>query len=76
MSNFPGSNRPAIGISTPLTVNDRFVAVINVVIDLERLSQFLSSLEVGKSGTVVVLDRNGYVMASPDPEARSRWRFA
>jgi adenylate cyclase len=72
ISNFPGSHRQAIGISTPLTVDDRFVAVINVVIDLSRLSQFLSSLEVGKSGTVVVLDRNGNVMASPDPGAIER----
>ena len=72
ISNFPGSNRQAIGISTPLTVDDRFVAVINVVIDLGRLSQFLSSFEVGKSGTVVVLDRNGNVMASPDPGAIER----
>jgi adenylate cyclase len=69
ISNFPGSHRQAIGISTPLTVDDRLVAVINVVIDRSRLSQFLSSLEVGKSGTVVVLDRNGNVMASPDPGA-------
>ena len=72
ISKFPGSQRQAIGISTPLTVDDRFVAVINVVIDLSRLSQFLSSLEVGKSGTVVVLDRNGNVMASPDPGAIER----
>jgi adenylate cyclase len=72
ISNFPGNHRQAIGISTPLTVDDRFVAVINVVIDLSRLSQFLTSLEVGKSGTVVVLDRNGNVMASPDPGAIER----
>src|SRR5437868_1734194 len=71
-SNFPGSHRQAIGISTPLIVDDRFVAVINVVIDLARLSQFLSTLEVGKSGTAVVLDRNGNVMASPDPGAIER----
>ena len=72
ISNFPGSHRQAIGISTPLTVDDRLVAVINVVIDRSRLSQFLSTLEVGKSGTVVVLDRNGNVMASPDPGAIER----
>ena len=72
ISNFPGSNRQAISISTPLMVDDRFVAVINVVIDRARLSQFLSNIEVGKSGTVVVLDRNGNVMASPDPAAIER----
>jgi adenylate cyclase len=72
VSEFPGSNRQAISTSTPLTVNNEFVAVINVVIDLARLSQFLASLEVGKSGTVIVLDRKGNVMASPDPGAIGR----
>ncbi len=48
ISNFPGSHRQAISTSTPLIVDNRFVAIINVVIDLARLSQFLSSLEVGK----------------------------
>jgi adenylate cyclase len=72
VSNFPGSNRQAISISTPLTVNNEFVAVINIVIDRARLSQFLSTLEVGKSGTVVVLDRKANVMASPDPRAIDR----
>ena len=69
VSHFPGSNRQAISISTPLVVNNQFVAVINVVIDLARLSQFLSSLQVGKSGTVVVIDRDGNVVASPDASA-------
>jgi adenylate cyclase len=69
VSHFPGSNRQAISVSTPLVVNNQFVAVINVVIDLARLSQFLSSLQVGKSGTVVVIDRNGNVVASPDENA-------
>jgi adenylate cyclase len=69
VSHFPGSNRQAISVSTPLVVNNQFVAVINVVIDLARLSQFLSSLQVGKSGTVVVIDRTGNIMASPDPTA-------
>ena len=69
VSNFPGSNRQAISTSTPLIVDNRFVAVINVVIDLSRLSQFLSTLQVGKTGTVIVLNRNGNVIASPDPGA-------
>jgi adenylate cyclase len=72
ISNFPGSHRQAVGISSPLTVDNKFVAVINVVIDLARLSQFLSTIEVGKSGTVVVLDRNGNIVASPDPGAIDR----
>jgi hypothetical protein len=54
VSDFPGSHRQAISTSTPLMVDNRFVAVINVVIDLARLSQLLTTLRVGKTGTVVV----------------------
>ena len=69
VSNFPGSNRQAISTSTPLVVDNRFAAVINVVIDLSRLSQFLTSLHVGRTGTVVVLNRRANVVASPDQSA-------
>ena len=50
-------------------VDNRFVAVINVVIDLARLSQFLTTLRVGRTGTVVVLDHDGNVVASADRTA-------
>jgi adenylate cyclase len=69
VSNFPGSNRQAISTSTPLVVDNRFVAVINIVIDLSRLSQFLASLQVGKTGTVIVLNGKANVVASPDQGA-------
>ncbi len=74
VSNFPGSDRQAITTSTPLVVDNEFAAVINIVIDLERLSQFLSGLQVGKTGTAVVLDRSGDVIASADPAAIEQQR--
>ena len=72
VSEFPGSSRQAISTSTPLVVDQQFAAVINIVIDLSRLSQFLGTLQVGKTGTVVVLDRDGNVVASADPDAIER----
>lgn len=74
VSNFPGSDRQAITTSTPLVVDNEFAAVINIVIDLERLSQFLSGLQVGKTGTAVVLDPAGDVVASADPAAIEQQR--
>ena len=68
-SHYPDSDRQAISTSTPLQVDGKFVAVINIVIELGRLSEFLTSLQVGKTGTVVVLDRDGNVVASADPAA-------
>ncbi|HTZ81420.1 MAG TPA: adenylate/guanylate cyclase domain-containing protein [Stellaceae bacterium] len=68
-SHYPDSDRQAISTSTPLVADTKFVAVINVVIELGRLSEFLQGLQVGKTGTVVVLDHNGNVIASADPAA-------
>jgi adenylate cyclase len=66
---FPDAERQAISTSTPLYVHDSFEGVINVVIELDRLSRFLQGLTVGKSGTSVVLDQEGRIIASADPAA-------
>ncbi|MFO1058214.1 MAG: adenylate/guanylate cyclase domain-containing protein [Dongiaceae bacterium] len=66
---FPDAERQAISTSTPLFVHDGFEGVINVVIELDRLSRFLQGLTVGRSGTAVVLDQQGHVIASADPAA-------
>src|SRR4030095_11862834 len=51
------------------------VGVVNVVIELERLSTFLRKLRVGKSGTVVIIDREGHVVASADETAIAQQRL-
>ena len=67
---FPTRVRPAISTSTRLVVFQDYVGVINVVIELERLSRFLSTLKVGEHGTVFILAPDGRVMAAPlDPAA-------
>ena len=69
----PNVLRAGISTSTPLEINSKFVGVIDVVIELERLSSFLQLLQrderVGKSGTVVIIDRFGHVIASADETA-------
>jgi adenylate cyclase len=64
LSHLPYRDRPAIVTSTPIMIDLDFSGVIAVVVELERLSQFLAGLQVGKSGTVVVLNRTGKVVAS------------
>ncbi len=70
----PDVARAGISTSTPLDINSRRVGVINVVIELERLSSFLTRLQVGKSGTVVIIDRDGHVVASADETAIAQQR--
>jgi adenylate cyclase len=71
VNHFPDADRQAISTSTPLVLyqGEPTEGVINVVIELDRLSRFLQGLAVGKSGTAVVLDEAGHVIASADPAA-------
>jgi adenylate cyclase len=71
----PDSTRAGISTSTRLEINSKFVGVVNVVIELERLSSFLRELHVGKSGTVVIIDREGHVVASADEAAIAQQRL-
>jgi adenylate cyclase len=64
LSHFPHRDRPAIVTSTPLVINRDFAGVVAVVVELERLSQFLAGLQVGETGAVILLDRNGRAVAS------------
>ena len=66
---FPSSDRQAITTSRALEVDNAFAGVIGVVIELQRLSQFLIGVQVGKTGTAVILNRDGNVIASADPRA-------
>jgi adenylate cyclase len=74
LSHLPYRDRPAIVTSTPIVINLDFAGVVAVVVELDRLSQFLASLQVGKTGTVVLLDRNGRVVASAASAALKRQR--
>src|SRR5271155_3047576 len=74
LSHLPYRDRPAIVTSTPIVINRDFAGVVAVVVELERLSQFLAGLQVGKTGTVVLLDRNRRVVASAASAALKRQR--
>jgi adenylate cyclase len=74
LSHLPYRDRPAIATSAPIVINLDFAGVVAVVVELERLSRFLAGLQVGKTGTVILLDRNGQVVASAAPPALKRQR--
>jgi adenylate cyclase len=64
LSHLPHRDRAAIVTSTPIVIDLDFSGVLAVVVELERLSQFLAGLQVGKTGTVVLLNRNEQIVAS------------
>ena len=70
LSHLPYRDGAAIATSTPVVVNLDFASVLAVVVELDRLSQFLASLQVGKTGTAIILGRNGRIVASAVSAAR------
>jgi adenylate cyclase len=74
LSHLPHRDRPAIVTSIPIVINLDFSGVVAVVVELERLSQFLAGLDVGKTGTVAILNQSGRVVASAALASRKRQR--
>jgi len=65
----PIGERRAIALAGPIDVYHERQGVLSVIIEYTRLSKFLSQLAVGKSGAAFILDRNGAIIAAPDPKA-------
>ena len=71
------SGKPGISVATRLTLGKRIVGVINVAIALERLSLYLQSIPVAKTGAVFIVNRRNELIASQHPvntrEGRSEY---
>lgn len=65
----PLGNRLAAAFAGPIDVKQTRQGVLGIMIELSRVSQFLSQLTIGKTAGAFILDRTGTVIASPDPDA-------
>ena len=66
VSHHPGEDRPSIAYAGALEINGERRGVLAVMIDLDRLSQFLASLSVGRTGAAFVLGPDGAPVVVPD----------
>jgi adenylate cyclase len=69
LTTHPGGERPAAAFAGPVDVDNKRVGALAIIIELTRVSNFLSQLTVGKSAGAFILDRSGAAIASPDPDA-------
>ena len=69
LTTHPGGERPAVAFAGPIDVDQKRVGVLAIMVELTRVSNFLSQLTVGKSAGAFILDRDGAAIASPDPDA-------
>jgi adenylate cyclase len=74
ISHFPHRDEAAIVTSTPMIINQDFAGVLAVVVELDRLSKFLADLQVGKTGTVAILNRDDQVIAAAASAALKQQR--
>lgn len=65
---FYSSQQPGITLSSPVQARgDQIKGVIGVDIEIGMISEFLSRLRIGKTGRALIINRNGDVIAHPQP---------
>jgi adenylate cyclase len=69
LTTHPRGERLAAAFSAPVAIDGKPAGVVAIIIELTRVSNFLSQLTVGKSAGAFLLERDGKVVASPDPDA-------
>jgi adenylate cyclase len=65
----PTGERPAAAFAESIDIDGRRAGVLAVIIELTRVSNFLSQLTVGKSAGAFILGPDGAAIASPDANA-------
>jgi len=62
------SKQPGVSATIGAYDSDTFRGAIGVDIEIGQLSAFLNGLEIGKEGSAFILNRNGDVIAHPQPD--------
>ena len=66
---FFSSQKPGITVAAPVFDDDGgLTGVVGVDIEIDAISDFLADLKIGSGGTALILNRNGDVIAHPNPE--------
>src|SRR5579871_3029627 len=69
LTTHPGGERPAVALAGSINIDKKRVGVLAIIIELTRVSNFLSQLTVGKSAGAFILGKDGNAVASPDADA-------
>jgi adenylate cyclase len=69
LTRHPDGQRPAAGVAAPVDIDGQRAGVLAVIVELTRVSNFLSQLTAGKSAGAFILDREGNAIAAPDSDA-------
>lgn len=60
------AKRPTVTISQTVEENGKVVGVVGIDLDLDSIEQQFQSLKIGKDGYMMLVDKNGNIVAHPD----------
>ncbi|MBF0160719.1 MAG: response regulator [Magnetococcales bacterium] len=63
---YASSQKPGIDVAMPLEKNGQILGVVAIGIELDQISKYLSSIEVGKSGISFIVNRRAELIAYQD----------
>ena len=65
---FATSKKPGINVAISHDKDGGFIGVITIAIELERISNYLKEIKVGKTGTVFIMNQKRELIAFQDPK--------
>lgn len=65
---FATSKKPGINVAISHEKKGEFIGVITIAIELERISKYLKTINVGKTGTVFIMNQKRELIAFQDPK--------
>lgn len=72
IESLPGATGPTLCFAMPFGGVGGPIGVIAATIDFDKIAKFLDGLPVGKSGTVIMLDSDGRVVAAAEANGGAR----
>jgi len=63
---FATSKKPGINVAISVEIDGEFVGVLTIALELERVSNYLKTIEVGKTGEVFIINTKSELVALKD----------
>lgn len=64
---FANTHKPGVNTAIAVLKGHTLYGVVTIAIELDRLSRYLHSLTIGKTGTAFILNSTGHLIAARDP---------
>ena len=71
---FRTSQKPGVNVAIPYEKNGQHLGVLTVAMELNQISNFLAELQVGKTGTIFILDKDLHVVSAKEQRSLVQYK--